>query len=268
MSHDSASGDIAKSANNTITPSQCDDIEAEKFDHDENTQLNPKNKDQCEYKLYGFRHIELALYCMASITNQMTWISLQPVAGAIENGYGYGPIMISSLGITYMVVFVLINYPSNILIDKGGLRVAVYVGMALTTLGTIIKCFVNQSFTWVIIGQVCAAFGQPLLAIAPAKLATYWYGQNERVIATTVATAAQPIGVAFGFVFPTIFVKADDADPGEQNEENARKHIFQSQFWQAIIACFLFVLILIFFKEKPNVPPSAAVAAEGSADTM
>ena len=37
MSHDSASGDIAKSANNTITPSQSDDIEAEKFDHDENT---------------------------------------------------------------------------------------------------------------------------------------------------------------------------------------------------------------------------------------
>ena len=45
------------------------------------------------------------------------------------------------------------------IIDKGGLRLAVFVGMGLTTLGTIIKCLVNYSFSWVIVGQVCAAFG-------------------------------------------------------------------------------------------------------------
>ena len=139
--------------------------------------------------------------------------------------------MISALGITYMVIFIFVNYPSNIVIDKKGLRVAVTLGMALTTLGTIIKCLVNKSFIWVIVGQVCAALGQPLLAIAPAKLATYWYGPNERVIATTIATAAQPLGVAFGFVFPSLFVTAEDADPGIVNEENARHHIYQSQFW-------------------------------------
>jgi len=96
------------------------------------------------------------------------------------------------------------------------------------------------------------------LAIAPAKLATQWFGLKEvsndrgidcslsyrfqlsikpflsflqRVIATTIATAAQPLGVAIGFVFPSIFVKVSDADPGEQNVENARHHIFQSQLW-------------------------------------
>ena len=57
----------------------------------------------------------------------MTWISLQPVAGAIENGYGYGATTISALGITYMIVFILVFYPANIVIEKGGLRVAVSI---------------------------------------------------------------------------------------------------------------------------------------------
>lgn len=59
------------------------------------------------------------------MANQITWISLQPVAGAIENGYGYGASAISLIGITYMIVFILFNFPSNYVIDKGGLRLAV-----------------------------------------------------------------------------------------------------------------------------------------------
>jgi len=89
---------------------------------------------------------------MASIANQMTWISLQPVAGAIENGYGYGSTAISALGITYMIVFLLVNYPSNLIIGKGGLRLAVLIGMGFTFLGMLVKCLVNKSFIWVIIG--------------------------------------------------------------------------------------------------------------------
>ena len=51
--------------------------------------------------------------------------------------------------------------------------------MGLTALGMVVKCLINKSFIWVIVGQVIAAMGQPLLAIAPAKLATQWFGQNE-----------------------------------------------------------------------------------------
>ena len=60
--------------------------------------------------------------------------------------------MISTLGIIYLVVFVIAFYPANIVVDKGGLRVTVFAGMGLTTLGAMIKCLVNYSFMWVIVG--------------------------------------------------------------------------------------------------------------------
>lgn len=55
-----------------------------------------------------------------------------------------------------------------------------------------------------------AAIGQPFLTNAPAKVAAYWYGEKGRVVATTIATAANPFGVACGFVIPQFFVKDSD----------------------------------------------------------
>ena len=52
-----------------------------------------------------------------------------------------------------------------------------------------------------------------MISCAPAKMAAYWFGENERVIAVTVATSAMPIGVAIGYVLPSFFVKAETSSP-------------------------------------------------------
>ena len=82
----------------------------------------------------------------------MTWISLQPVAGAIDNGYGKGASWISGVGMTYMVVFVIVNYPAFWVIESFGLRAAVTLGMLFSAIGMVIKCLINQGFYWVIVG--------------------------------------------------------------------------------------------------------------------
>jgi len=85
---------------------------------------------------------------------------------------------------------VVFTFPSNYAIDVYGCRFGVLVGTLLTSAGMIIKVFINKGFWICILGQVFAAIGQPFILNAPAKLATVWFGSNERIIAITIAVAA------------------------------------------------------------------------------
>ena len=143
-----------------------------------------------KYTLYGYRWLELTLYSFCTAMNQVCWISLQPIAGAIENGYGFGSVIISSIGVTFMVIYIIVNFPANYAMEKLGLKYGILIGVTLSTLGMCVKVLVNVSFYYVMLGQFIAAVGQPFLGCAPGKLANQWFGPNERVIATTVATAA------------------------------------------------------------------------------
>ena len=96
---------------------------------------------------------------------------MQPIVGAIKNGYDVETGIIASMSMIYMAVFVIFNFPSNIALDKQGLRFGVNLGVTFTALGMWIKVAVNSNFSWVIVGQMFAAVGQPFLACAPAKLA-------------------------------------------------------------------------------------------------
>ena len=77
----------------------------------------------------------------------------------MKNGYGIGNTEISSIGFIYMAIFIVVNFPSNYVLDVGGLRVGVLVGVFLTALGMWIKVLINSSFNWVLVGQVIAAIG-------------------------------------------------------------------------------------------------------------
>ncbi len=51
-----------------------------------------------------------------------------------------------------MVMFVPMNFPSVYALDYWGLRIGVLIGMALTALGLMLRCLVNFSFIYVLVG--------------------------------------------------------------------------------------------------------------------
>lgn len=131
---------------------------------------------------------------------------MQPVAQQIVDNFGETTTVVNIVSYSFYVIFILFSFPSNYVIDVQGCRRGMLIGTLLTTIGMIIKCFINYGFYIAIIGQVFAAVGQPFLINMPAKLAAVWFGKNERVIAITICVAMTALGAAVGFVLPTIFI--------------------------------------------------------------
>ena len=148
---------LNQSSSNTSVPNQSDDS-SHQSPIDRRARSSSVSSAS-RYTLYGYRWLELALYALCTAINQVCWISLQPIAGAINNGYGFGSVMISSIGVTFMAIYIVVNFPANYAMDKLGLRIGILIGATLTALGMGIKVLINESFYYVMVGQFIAAAG-------------------------------------------------------------------------------------------------------------
>lgn len=64
-----------------------------------------------------------------------------------------------------------------------------------------------DNFWWVLVGQFIIAFTQPLFVNAIGKIATIWFPDDQRSLATNFASLAQPFGAILAFAISPILVK-------------------------------------------------------------
>jgi FLVCR family feline leukemia virus subgroup C receptor-related protein len=105
----------------------------------------------------------------------MCWVVVTPIAEQIENAYEISTAWVAFIPMSYMIFFVILNFPSNWVIDVKGIKKGVVIGASLTFLGCLIRCLVKVGFGFVIVGQVFCAIAQPFLLNAPMKIAIRWF---------------------------------------------------------------------------------------------
>lgn len=71
----------------------------------------------------------------------------------------------------------------------------------------------------------------------------------KRIIATTVLTVINILGVGAGFLIPSAFVSDEDS------VDDTKQNFFTLLLTEAIMTTVLIVPVFIFFKEKPPTPP-------------
>ena len=130
--------------------------------------------------------------------------------------------VINYLSQSFMLVYIPVNQPSVAAIDKKGLRFGMILGITFTTIGLWMKCLINYSFIYVIVGQTIIAIGQPFILNACAKLSGNWFGEKERVYSTSLCANSFVLGISFGYFIPSLFVKDTDLT----NKESASTHVF------------------------------------------
>ncbi|CAF1291911.1 unnamed protein product [Didymodactylos carnosus] len=103
----------------------------------------------------------------------------------------------------------------------------------------------TNGYAWLVLGQIFPALSQPFFTSTCAMFAARWFSKNQRDLATSITSMANPLGVAIGSLIPSLIVT-------------------DAQFTQFLILLLVeagfitlaTLLIILFYKSSPPTPPS------------
>lgn len=109
-----------------------------------------------------------------------------PIATKLAVTYEVSNAAVNSVAMIFLLVYTLMNFPANYLVDLKGLRIGVCIrlmqlifGSGLISLGLGLTLFINGSFWWLLVGTFVVAAGQPFVINCPAKIATFWFHKEN-----------------------------------------------------------------------------------------
>lgn len=92
------------------------------------------------------------------------------------------------------------------------------VGSILGIIGLSLRLLVNNSFAWVIVGQVLAGIGRPFILNCQGKISANWFTSVQRGKITQILTLVLNVSLIIGVIIPTVVfggykpLKNDDGD--------------------------------------------------------
>ncbi|MCE7749781.1 MAG: major facilitator superfamily domain-containing protein 7 [Candidatus Heimdallarchaeota archaeon] len=196
-----------------------------------------------EYKVYSYRWIVLVLFGLVALVTQMIWITFAAIEPSAAPFYGVGSNAILMLSLVFMIVYIPMNIPAAMAIDKFGLKWGTGIGVILTGIFGILRA-VSDQYHWVLIFQIGCAIGQPFLLNSFTKVSTNWFPEKEKALATSLGTMFVLLGVLLGMLItPMLLIPAGDP--------TLVLYIYGG------LALAFMVIYLIFVKDKPETPPNA-----------
>ncbi|KAG7203314.1 hypothetical protein KM043_010403 [Ampulex compressa] len=216
-----------------------------------------------ETKIYKKRWLILMIFVLYSAGNSVQWIQYSIISNIVVRYYNVSSFFVDMTSMIYMITYIPFIFPASYLLDKFGLRNAAILGAVGTALGSWIKVFsVAPDRFWVtFIGQTLVALSQTFILSVPARLAAVWFGPDQVSSACSIGVFGNQLGIAIGFLFPPMLVPNSD-------DLNVVGRGLQIMFY--IVTAFtsvVLVLILLFFKAEPPMPPSPAQAVQREAES-
>lgn len=90
-------------------------------------------------QLYPMRFVQLALFCLYSLSNAFQWIEYSIVANLVARYYAVDEASVNWTAIVYMVTYVPLIFPAAWLLDRRGLRFVIILGALGTCAGSWVK---------------------------------------------------------------------------------------------------------------------------------
>ncbi|CAL8316179.1 unnamed protein product [Merluccius merluccius] len=211
-------------------------------------------------RLYKRRWLIVLLFSSYSLCNSFQWIQYGIIANIFTAYYGVDDFTVDWMSMIYMLTYIPFIFPVTWLLDRKGLRVVALVATALNCLGTWIKVASVQRhlFAVTFLGQFCSSCAQVFILGMPSTIASVWFGPDEVSTACSIGVFGNQLGIAIGFLVPPILV------PNVEDMDELAYHIRKMFYITAGVATFLFILVVIVFQERPELPPTQAQATARS----
>lgn len=211
-----------------------------------------------ETKIYKRRWLILIIFVLYSASNSMQWIQYSIIANIVTRYYNVSSFLVDMTSMIYMITYIPLIFPASYLLDKFGLRYAAIFGSLGTAFGSWIKVFsvATDRFWLTFLGQSLVAVSQTFILSIPARLAAVWFGPDQVSSACSIGVFGNQLGIAIGFLFPPMLV------PNSDNIYLIERGLRLMFYIVAAFTSIILVLILLFFKSAPPLPPSPAQAVQ------
>ncbi|XP_010732165.2 choline/ethanolamine transporter flvcr2a isoform X4 [Larimichthys crocea] len=207
-------------------------------------------------RLYKKRWMIAFLFCLYSLINSYQWIHLSIISNIMIRFYNVDALAADWLSIIYMLTYIPFIFPVSWILEKKGLRVTALLANALNCAGTWIKvASARPDLFWVVmLGQFSCSLSMVFTLGTPSQLASVWFGADEVSTACSIGVFGSQMGIAIGFLIPPILV------PNVDDINELAHHIRVMFYISAGVATVIFILVIIMFQERPEIPPSQAQA--------
>ncbi|XP_070835844.1 choline/ethanolamine transporter flvcr2a isoform X1 [Chaetodon trifascialis] len=209
-----------------------------------------------ETKLYKRRWVMLFIFSAYSMSNAFMWLQYGIISNIFMRFYSINSLAIDWLSMIYFLTYIPLILPVTWLLENRGIRDVVVVGSAFNCIGAWVKTSTADPdmFAMTFLGQfVCSVATVYILGI-PSRLASLWFGQQEVSTACSIGVLGNQMGIAIGFLVPPILV------PNVDDMNELAYHIRIMFYIGAGVATLIFILVVIVFQERPEIPPTQAQA--------
>jgi MFS transporter, FLVCR family, feline leukemia virus subgroup C receptor-related protein len=201
-----------------------------------------------EVTVYTRRWIVLLIYCLYGLSNQVQYVAFSTIVRELQDYYRISSLQVNVLTAMFPIIYVMLVFPGCTVYEAIGLRGGLLIGAGFNAIGSVLKLLaVWIAEYWILlIAQLFNAVSQVFFLALPPLVASTWFPDNERTLATALGTLSGFVGMAIGMFYSPQLV-----------EKHSTTKNFGVLFGsQCCLGVVVFLGVLLFVDPSPPSSPS------------
>lgn len=222
--------------------------------------------------VYKSRWYILFTFSLLSLAQAAIWNTWGPLAQSGHDIFGWQNKDIALLTNWGPISYIVADIPFSWMMDVKGCRLACVITAFFCFVGTALRCITLKKpySTWLInIGQAINGAAGPVVMAAPPVLSSIWFPLHQRFTATAITSLAAVFGSTISPLIGPLIVQTNTTNISTsvikpqvivsiEEEKSEMNTLLRLEF---IFCAVVFIMVLVYFPDKPPSPPSASAAA-------